>query len=226
MLHPALRGVRDDERLAVLDGVLEEREHDALEARELLAHLHRDRAVLPLHHLEVAGAEEGVVPIKDGDRLRLLRTVELRDEGARALQLLDVPLPYVVCRPARRHRLLHHDQLLCCAAAVGRDRALKQFRLEHRHSFHRRHHGRGVVLRVAGAARACRGEAEVLHLSAARLPRHPVCWACRVQCTCEQFSSSTSRGEPGKRELDAEACDAVKALGTLSSTRRLARVAR
>ena len=53
VLDPSLGGVCDDVCLAYLLCASQQCLHDALEGRELLAHLRRDGAVLTLHHLEV-----------------------------------------------------------------------------------------------------------------------------------------------------------------------------
>ena len=96
MLDPPLRSVCDDEDLTHLARLPQQRLHDALERGQLLADLRRNGTVLPLDHLEVARAQQRVVPIEDGDSLRALRPVELWDERARVLQLLDIPETDVV----------------------------------------------------------------------------------------------------------------------------------
>ena len=49
----------------------------------------------------LTGAEQRVIPVENGDRLRPLGPVELRNKGAGLLQLLDVLPPDVRIRAAR-----------------------------------------------------------------------------------------------------------------------------
>jgi len=111
VLHPPLRRVGDDEDLAVGRRRSEQLRHDRLERRQLLSDLGRQRALLPLHHLEVRGAEKGVVPVEDGHRLSLARPRELGEELLRLAQLGDVPLSYVARRPRLDHSLPHQHDL-------------------------------------------------------------------------------------------------------------------